>query len=78
MKKNPDGTLAAVPVREVVVAPGTIWKHVKGNLYRILCEAFLEVNGQVMVVYESVELGTKWIRPKDVFLTRFTAWPEAK
>jgi len=43
------------------------FKHFKGGVYELICEATLESNPHiVMVVYRSSE-GTCWVRPRDVF-----------
>lgn len=48
---------------------GGIYKHFKGNLYKVLeialhCETLEEY-----VVYKSIETGKTWIRPKSEFLS---------
>lgn len=43
------------------------YRHYKGGIYEIVCEALLESDpGVVMVVYRSEE-GLVWTRPRDVF-----------
>jgi hypothetical protein len=43
------------------------YRHYKGGIYEIVCEAKLESDPKViMIVYKSSE-GTIWTRPKDVF-----------
>jgi hypothetical protein len=43
------------------------YRHYKGGIYEIVCEARLESAPQViMIVYKS-EDGSIWTRPKDVF-----------
>jgi hypothetical protein len=43
------------------------YRHYKGGIYEIVCEAKLESDPKViMIVYKS-EDGSIWTRPKDVF-----------
>jgi hypothetical protein len=43
------------------------YKHFKGGIYELVCEAKLESNPQiVMVIYKSDD-GSAWVRPRDVF-----------
>ena len=43
------------------------YKHFKGDVYELICEAKLESNPQIiMVIYRSND-GTSWARPRDVF-----------
>ena len=43
------------------------YKHFKGGVYELICEATLESNPQIiMVIYRSSD-GTSWARPRDVF-----------
>ena len=43
------------------------YRHYKGGIYEILCEAKLEADPSViMVVYQS-EDGSVWTRPRNVF-----------
>jgi len=43
------------------------YRHYKGGIYEIVCEARLESDPNViMVVYKS-EDGSIWMRPRDVF-----------
>lgn len=44
------------------------YRHYKGGLYELLCEARLEPEPEVaMMVYRSLTDGTVWTRRKDVF-----------
>jgi hypothetical protein len=44
------------------------YRHYKGGIYEIVCEAKLEADPKViMMVYRSEE-GQAWTRPKDAFL----------
>jgi hypothetical protein len=43
------------------------YRHYKGGIYEIVCEARLESDPNViMIVYQSDE-GSVWTRPRDVF-----------
>lgn len=43
------------------------YRHYKGGIYEIVCEALLESDPKViMIVYKSSD-GSIWTRPKDVF-----------
>lgn len=51
--------------------PGQIYKHYKGNLYRVLGVARHSETLEELVVYECLyenELGTLWVRPLEMFL----------
>jgi hypothetical protein len=42
------------------------YRHYKGGLYELVCEATLESDLTPMIVYRAAK-GTVWIRPKSVF-----------
>lgn len=42
------------------------YKHYKGGIYELVCEATLESDLTLMIVYRAAD-GTIWTRPKDVF-----------
>lgn len=42
------------------------FRHYKGGLYELVCEATLESDHTPMVVYRAAN-GSVWIRPKSVF-----------
>jgi hypothetical protein len=42
------------------------YRHYKGGLYELVCEATLESDLTPMIVYRAAN-GTVWIRPKSVF-----------
>lgn len=46
------------------IEAGKIYKHYKGNLYRILCFAKHSETMEDMVVYSSVKEGLIWVRSK--------------
>jgi len=44
------------------------YRHYKGGIYTVVCEARLEADpGVIMVVYQSAADGVIWTRPRDVF-----------
>lgn len=44
----------------------TRFRHYKGGLYELVCEATLESDLTPMIVYKSAN-GSFWARPRDVF-----------
>ncbi len=44
----------------------TRYRHYKGGLYELVCEATLEADLTPMIVYKSSN-GSVWIRPRAVF-----------
>ena len=42
------------------------FRHYKGGLYELVCEATLESDLTPMIVYRAAD-GSVWIRPRDVF-----------
>ncbi len=42
------------------------YRHYKGGLYELVCEATLEADHSPMIVYRAAN-GSVWIRPRDVF-----------
>ena len=42
------------------------FRHYKGGLYEMVCEATLESDLSAMIVYRAAN-GSLWTRPKDVF-----------
>jgi hypothetical protein len=42
------------------------YRHYKGGVYELVCEATLESDLTPMIVYKSSN-GSVWIRPKEVF-----------
>jgi hypothetical protein len=43
------------------------YKHFKGGIYDLICEAKLESNPQIIMVIYRAHDGTTWVRPRDVF-----------
>lgn len=52
-------------MQEITV--GKIYKHYKGNLYKIIALGKHSENLEEMVVYQSVKDGLVWIRPKTMW-----------
>jgi hypothetical protein len=44
-----------------------LFKHYKGNIYEVICEAHLESNEQKMVVYRRNNSNETWVRPYEEF-----------
>ncbi|MEW6370636.1 MAG: DUF1653 domain-containing protein [Pseudomonadota bacterium] len=42
------------------------YRHYKGGLYELVCEATLEADLTPMIIYRAAD-GTIWVRPKSVF-----------
>jgi len=42
------------------------YRHYKGGLYELVCEATLEADLTPMIIYRAAD-GTIWARPKSVF-----------
>ncbi len=43
------------------------YRHYKGGIYELVCEAMLEANPDVILMVYKSEEGLIWARPKDVF-----------
>lgn len=46
-----------------------VYRHFKGGLYIPVKEAEHTETGEVLVIYQSVETGKLWARPKDMFMS---------
>ena len=46
---------------------GKTYKHYKGNLYKIIAFAKHSETVEDMIVYQSVETGDTWVRPKSMW-----------
>jgi hypothetical protein len=49
------------------MAPASRFRHYKGGLYEVVCEATLEAGHTPVVVYRG-EDGATWVRPRAAFL----------
>lgn len=45
------------------ITPGRIYRHYKGNLYKIITLAKHSETGEDMIVYQNTEKGDIWVRP---------------
>ena len=48
------------------------YKHFKGNIYKVICEATHTETGEVMVVYKNIAEDHIWVRPKEMFFENIT------
>lgn len=48
---------------------GGIYKHFKGNLYKVINVAFDSETKEEVVVYENLESNSLWVRNKEMFLS---------
>jgi len=48
--------------QEIVI--GKTYRHYKGNLYKIISFAKHSETCEEMIVYQSIETGDVWVRPK--------------
>jgi hypothetical protein len=42
------------------------YRHYKGGVYELVCEAVLEADHMPVIVYRGQD-GTTWVRPRDIF-----------
>lgn len=47
---------------------GSLWRHFKGGVYRILHLARIEATLETVVVYHSLSSDDVWVRPLEVWL----------
>ena len=47
------------------------YRHYKGGLYELVCEATLEADLTPLIVYRAQD-GSVWVRPRDVFFELVT------
>lgn len=52
-------------MQEILV--GKIYKHYKGNLYKIIALAKHSETLEDMIVYQSVKTGEIWVRPQSMW-----------
>ena len=43
------------------------YKHYKGEIYELVCEAKLESNPLIVMMVYCAPDGSSWVRPRDVF-----------
>ncbi len=48
------------------------YRHYKGGIYEVVCEALLESDHTPVIVYRD-EAGAVWVRPRDAFFDTVTA-----
>ena len=46
---------------------GKIYRHYKGNLYKIIAFAKHSETVEDMIVYQSIKTGEAWVRPKNMW-----------
>lgn len=67
-------------MRYGTVTPGSIVRHFKGTLYRIIDFGKHTETGETMVIYQAIKEPDKvWVRPADMFFSKVdkTKYPEA-
>ena len=52
-------------MQEITV--GKTYKHYKGNIYKIIALAKHSETGEDMIVYQNIEKGDIWVRPKSMW-----------
>ena len=70
-----EANCALIALKEVLV--GVKYQHYKGDLYEVVAIGKMENNGEDMVVYKPVKLGTTttYIRPYAEFIRKFSNLP---
>ncbi len=49
------------------IKTGNIYRHYKGNTYKIIALARHSETGEDMIVYQNVDKGDIWVRPKSMW-----------
>ena len=49
------------------ISIGKTYRHYKGNLYKIIALAKHSETMEEMIVYQSTETGSTWVRPKSMW-----------
>lgn len=49
------------------IKTGKTYRHYKGNLYKIIALAKHSETGEDMIVYENIQKGDIWVRPKSMW-----------
>jgi len=52
---------------EQIIEIGHIYKHYKGNIYKIINFAKHSETCEDMIVYQSLKTGDIWVRPKNMW-----------
>lgn len=52
-------------MQEIII--GKLYRHYKGNVYRVIALAKHSETGEDMVVYRSVKNGDVWVRPRPMW-----------
>ncbi len=52
-------------MQEIII--GKLYRHYKGNVYRVIALAKHSETGEDMVVYRSVKNGDVWVRPRSMW-----------
>lgn len=50
------------------IVPGSLWRHYKGNAYRVLAIARHSETGETLVVYRREDASDTWARPVSMWL----------
>jgi hypothetical protein len=71
---KPNSLKYCSPVCEQLSFGKDIWRHYKGQFYRVIAVARLESDPDLqMVVYSNFNRTERWIRPMEEFMRKFTA-----
>ncbi len=64
-RRNPFYYIIIHTMQEITV--GKIYKHYKGNVYKIIALAKHSETEEDMIVYQNVDKGDIWVRPKSMW-----------
>lgn len=72
--EKPEGKLYCSAVCEQSALGKDVWRHYKGQLYRVIAVGKLESDRNTqMVLYTDFHKNHRWVRPLDEFVKKFTA-----
>jgi len=54
-------------MKEQEITVGKIYRHYKGNLYKIIALGKHSETVEDMIIYQSVKTGEVWVRPKNMW-----------
>jgi len=54
-------------MKEQEITVGKIYRHYKGNLYKIIAFGKHSETVEDMIVYQSVKTGDIWVRPREMW-----------